>query len=240
MQYRDLAGKVAILTGAAGNLGAAVARNLAAQGMNLALLDLKQEAFERAFGPDLNPDWLISLTDISDSAAIAQMMDAVLARFGQVNALVNIAGGYAGGQSVIETPAETWDKMMNLNAKTAFLMSQAVAKTLVEKGQGGRIINIGAKPGLQGTANFAAYAASKSAVLRLTESMAAELRPHRITVNTLLPSMLDTPANRAAMPDADFNKWVAPDSLAGVISFLLSEAGRDISGASIPVYGGVG
>lgn len=237
MTYQN---KVVMITGAGGFLGQAVTRYFGKASAKLALIDLHPDKIRERLAEDFDESWLLFDTDVLDSAAIQAMLAEVMHKLGSVDILINIAGGYAGGKDTIETPEETWDKMMNLNAKSVFLMSQAVAKVMVSAGQGGRIINIGAKPGLKGTTNHSAYGASKSAVLRLTETLSAELRPHQITVNALIPSMLDTALNRQAMPDADFDKWVAPESLAGIIGFLASPSARDISGALIPVYGGVG
>jgi len=126
--------------------------------------------------------------------------------------------------------------MMDLNARTVFNMAHAVVPGMIKRG-GGRIINISSRGGLSGAAGIGVYAAAKAAVLRLSESMAAELREHRINVNCVLPSIIDTPQNRQAMPTADFSAWVKADSLAEVILFLASPGARDISGAAIPVYG---
>jgi NAD(P)-dependent dehydrogenase (short-subunit alcohol dehydrogenase family) len=236
--YPDLHSKVIIITGAAGNLGAAVARYFESAGANLVLLDRSQEAFDRTFGAELPSNWLVRLTDITQQASIDEMIAATLAKFGQIHVLVNIAGGYAGGKTILETDEAIWEQQMTLNAKSVFLMSRAVARVLVEQGQGGRIISVGAKPGLQGTGQHSAYAASKSAVLRLTETLAVELRPYGINTNAVLPSVLDTPANRTAMPNANPELWVKPESLAEVIGFLAAQASRDVNGALLPVYGG--
>lgn len=236
--YTDLKDKVIVITGAAGNLGAAVVRYFDAAGAKLVLLDRSQEAFDRVYGQEMPSHWLTSLTDITKQADIDELISKAVAQFGGLDVLVNIAGGYAGGKNILETDEATWDQQMTLNAKTVFLMSRAVAKVLVEQGRGGRIISVGAKPGLQGTSNHSAYAASKSAVLRLTETLAAELRQYQINTNAVLPSTLDTPANRASMPDANFDQWVKPESLAEVIGFLAAAASRDVNGALIPVYGG--
>lgn len=238
--YPDLKDKVILITGAGGNLGVATAVYFDRAGSKLALVDHRTDTFRDRFGDKFRETWLILGADITNKAQVDKLVADTLTHFGQIDVLINIAGGYAGGTKIFETTEETWDHMLNLNAKSVFLMSGAVAKVMVERGQGGRIISVGAKPGLQGTSNHSAYSASKSAVLRLTESMAAELRPHKITVNAVLPSMLDTPANRRSTPDADFSKWVTPESMAGVIGFLASEAARDVSGALLPVYGGLG
>lgn len=236
--YADLKDKVVLVTGAAGNLGSAVARYFDDLGAKLALADRKKELFERAFGAAIPENWLLCEADITDKESVAAMVAEVTGKFGRIDVLINIAGGYRGGNPIYQTDEEMWDFMMNLNARSVFLVSGAVAKVMVEQGTGGRIISIGAKPGLEGTKNHTAYSASKAAVLRLTESMAKELKPHGINVNSVIPSTLDTPQNREAMPDTDFKKWVAPASLAGVLAFLASEASRDISGAHLPVYGG--
>ncbi len=234
-----MANLVVMITGAAGNLGAAVAHHFDAMGANLVLLDLTADALTRTFGEAAtNPRWLVHPTNITDEDSIEDATTQTLNTFGRVDVLVNIAGGFAGGKNILETSPDTWERMMNLNAKSVFLMSRAVVRVMMEQGNGGRIINIGAKPALMGTPNQSAYAASKAAVLRLTESMAAELRPHQINVNAVIPSVIDTPANRQAMPTADFGAWVAPQSLAAVIGFLAGADSRDITGAAIPVYGG--
>lgn len=236
--YADLKDKVVLVTGAAGNLGSAVARYFDDLGAKLALVDRKKEHFERAFGSDIPENWLLCEADITDKESVAALVAEVMGKFGRIDVLINIAGGYRGGTPIYETGEDMWDFMMNLNARSVFLVSGAVAKVMVEQGTGGRIISVGAKPGLEGTKNHTAYSASKAAVFRLTESMAKELKPHGINVNSVIPSTLDTPQNREAMPDADFKKWVAPESMAGVLAFLASEASRDISGAHLPVYGG--
>ncbi|MES1263958.1 MAG: SDR family NAD(P)-dependent oxidoreductase, partial [Peristeroidobacter soli] len=160
----------------------------------------------------------------------------VFARFGRIDVLCNIAGGFRMGPPVHETPADMWKLMMELNAGTLLHSVQAVVPRMLEGG-GGRIVNIGAGAGQAGKANMGAYSAAKSAVIRLTESMAAELREKNINVNCILPSIIDTPQNRADMPDADPGRWVLPGDLASVIVFLCSPAARAIHGAALPVSG---
>ena len=157
-------------------------------------------------------------------------------RFGRIDALCNLAGGFHMGEKVHEIPADKWDFMMELNAGSVLRMSHAVVPQMLKAG-GGKIVNIGAFSALSGKAEMGAYIASKSAVIRLTETMAAELRGHNINVNCVLPSIIDTPQNRAAMPKADPAKWVAPEALADVLLFLCSPGARAIHGAAIPVVG---
>lgn len=228
-------GQTVVITGAAGNLGQAVAARFAAEGANLALLDLNQAALDNV--PTAGSgDVLRQGVDLSDAAVISTAIGAVIARFGRIDALCNLAGGFHMGEKVHEVPADKWDFMMELNAGSVLRMAQAVVPHMLKAG-GGRIVNIGAYSALSGKAEMGAYVASKSAVIRLTETMAAELRSHNINVNCVLPSVIDTPQNRAAMSKADPAKWVAPEALADVLLFLCSPAARAIHGAAIPVVG---
>jgi NAD(P)-dependent dehydrogenase (short-subunit alcohol dehydrogenase family) len=164
------------------------------------------------------------------------MVAETIQHFGRLDVLVNTVGGFRAGTPVHETPLETWDYLMTLNARTAFITSQAVIPQMLKQGSGA-IIHVAARPGLAGKANMAAYSASKGALIRLAESMAAEYREAGIRVNCIIPGTIDTPQNRRDMPDADTSRWVKPESLAEVIMFLASGAARDIHGAAIPVYG---
>jgi NAD(P)-dependent dehydrogenase (short-subunit alcohol dehydrogenase family) len=222
-----------MITGAAGNLGQAVSAAFAATGANLVLLDLNEDALAKV---STAGDALRRRVDLGDPASIAGAVEAAVARFGRIDALCNLAGGFHMGEKVHEIPADKWDFMMELNAGSVLRMCHAVVPHMLQAG-GGRIVNIGAFSALSGKAEMAAYVASKSAVIRLTESMAAELRTAHINVNCVLPSIIDTPQNRAAMPKADFSRWVAPDALADVLLFLCSPAARAIHGAAIPVVG---
>ena len=236
--YADLRGKVALITGAAGNLGRAVAHRLHAEQVKLVLTDRSEEGLRRvaeAIGAALDVFQTV-VADISEPEEVPALIDKTLHAFGRLDILVNVAGGFRMA-SVLDMAPLDWEALFNLNTKTAFLTSAAAARAMKSTETRGRIINIGARAALAGGPGLAAYSASKAAVLRLTESMAAELLEDRITVNAVLPSTLDTPANRQAMPDADPGAWVSPASLAEVIAFLASEAARDISGAAIPVYG---
>ncbi|HET6620881.1 MAG TPA: SDR family NAD(P)-dependent oxidoreductase [Dongiaceae bacterium] len=228
-------GQTVLITGAAGNLGQAVAAAFAAEGASLALFDLNDAALAQVPAQGA-ADVLRQRVDLSDPASIAAAVAAVMARFGRIDALCNLAGGFRMGDKTYELTAEKWGFMMELNAGSVLRMAHEVVPHMLKAG-GGRIVNIGAYSALSGKAEMAAYIASKSAVIRLTESMAAELRGSNINVNCVLPSVIDTPQNRAAMPKADPAKWVAPAALADVLVFLCSPAARAIHGAAIPVVG---
>jgi len=234
----DLTDRVVIVTGAAGNLGTAVAGTFRAAGARLVLVDHDPDRLSRLF-PDLvsSPDhYLAAPVDLTDEAAVKAMVDQTLSRFGRIDVLVNVAGGYRGGTPVHETPLTTWDFLLNLNARTVYIASSAVIPAMLRQGSG-KIVNVAARAALQGAAKMGAYSASKSAVMRLTEAMAAELKNDGINVNCVLPGTIDTPDNRAAMPKADTSRWVQPEALADVILFLASDAARAVHGAAIPVYG---
>ncbi|MBL8046087.1 MAG: SDR family oxidoreductase [Anaerolineales bacterium] len=229
---------VILITGAAGNLGAAVVRAFALTGARLALAERHPERMETvAREAGLSTEQvLITPVDITDAASVTAWVEAVRARWGRADGLINVAGAFKAGKPVHEMEEADWDFMHNINAKAAFLTCRAVVPLMLENG-GGKIVNVSARAGLAGGKNSAAYGASKAAVLRLTESLSAELREKNINVNAVLPSIIDTPQNRAAMPTADAARWVTPEDLASVIVFLASEQARAIHGALIPVYG---
>jgi len=234
----DFAGQVATITGAAGNLGAAVARAFRSAGAKLALIDLSSERFPNLF-PEFAqaPDFFFAPpTDVADLAAVTLAVDEIKRRFGRIDILVNTIGGYRAGTPLHETPLADWEFMLGLNARSVFVMCQAVIPQMLGQNHG-RIVNVASRAALGGDAGHAAYSASKAAVVRMTESMDAELKDRGVNVNCVMPAIIDTPQNRVAMPDADFGKWVAPEAVADVILFLASEGARAIHGAAIPVYG---
>lgn len=236
--YPDLSNHVTLITGAAGNLGTAVARAFQSSGSKLVLVERSPDKLAQHF-PDLanSPDHFFAWpTDVTDPVSVGTMVDEAVRRFRTIDVLVNTAGGYRAGTPLHESTLADWDFMLKLNALSVVLTCKAVIPHMLRQ-QSGRIINIASRAALGGDALHAAYSVSKTAVVRLTESMAAELKDSGINANCIMPGIIDTPPNRAAMPHADFNKWVTPEAVADVILFLSSDGARAINGAAIPVYG---
>jgi NAD(P)-dependent dehydrogenase (short-subunit alcohol dehydrogenase family) len=232
---------VVLITGATGDFGPYVARAFAAGGARLAPTARKLEqaqalAAELGLGDDRALPYSV---DVTQPASVAAWVAAIMEKWGRIDVLVNIAGGYKPGKPVAEIEDSELDFMFNLNARSAFITCRAVIPHMLVQGSG-RIINIGAKAGLAAGRKSTAYAISKAAVLRLTEALSAEVREQNINVNAVIPSTINTPANREAQPNADPSKWVAPEDMAAVIVFLASDAARAIHGAEIPVYGPAG
>jgi len=225
-------GKHVLITGAAGALGSAVARRFARDGARLALFD--RVIAKPPAGSDAGH--LAFEVDLLQPEAIRAAVDKTLAKFGRIDILCNIAGGFRSGSSVHETSPELWREMIDMNATSVLNMASAVVPAMVRE-RTGKIVNVAAMSAQSGKAGLGAYVVSKTAVIRLTESMAAELRDKGINVNCVLPSIIDTRANRRDMPKADFSKWVAPEALADVIAFLASHASRGMHGAAVPVVG---
>jgi len=233
-----LKGRVCLITGAVGNLGMATARTFQQVGANTVLVDRSQERVREAFKDIEDPEnhLLAGGVDLTNPESLARLLDQTLARFQRVDVLVNTVGGYRGGNPVHTTDLADWDFLFNINLRTTLLCCRTVIPQMLKQ-RSGKIINIASRDGLRGSAGYAAYSASKSAVLRLTESLADELKAFNINVNCIMPGTIDTPQNRAAIPNGDFSKWVPPDSIADVIAFLASDAARAINGAALPVYG---
>ncbi|MGO6677302.1 SDR family NAD(P)-dependent oxidoreductase [Rhizobium leguminosarum] len=229
--------KAVMVTGAGGNLGSTVVRELASAGAKLVCMNRSSHELEALAGdlPASTEFLSIAGTDLTDYASCAAAVARAVKRFGGVSALVNTVGGFQMGPVGPEAPAQ-WETMMTANARTALTISAAVLPTMKAAGYG-RIVHIAAAPGLKAGAKQAAYAASKAAVIRLTEAIAAECRDDRITANCILPGTIDTPENRAAMPDAKTEGWVSPQSIARLIAFLISPAAAVVTGAAIPATG---
>lgn len=228
---------VVLITGAAGALGSATARRFAAEGARLALLDRSAQALEKAAAAlgTTHPPLVLAGVDVTKGPPMAEAVASVVARFGRLDVLVNIAGAYAGG-TVLEADASSWDFLMDVNARSVFHACRAAAPLMVAA-EGGAIVNVGSPAALAAFAGGGVYAASKAAVLRLTEALSAELKGQGVRVNAVLPGTMDTPANRMAMPGADPARWVTTDEVAEVIVFLASPRARGVHGAAIPVYG---
>jgi NAD(P)-dependent dehydrogenase (short-subunit alcohol dehydrogenase family) len=229
----NLSGKVLVITGSSGVLGQAVAATLSGYGASLALLDHAKSpsaappAGARHYGG----------TDLTQEDAARSVMERVVKEAGRLDGLINLAGGFH-WEKLSGGTLDTWDSMYRINLRTAVVSCQAALPFLLQSGNG-RIVNVGAMGALKAAAGMGAYAASKAGVAKLTEALADELKDRGITVNAILPSILDTPKNRADMPPADFTRWVAPAEAAEVIAFLVSDAARAITGALIPLAGRV-
>ena len=229
-------GKVVLVTGASGNLGQVVAREFAAQRAKLVLVAREAEAL-KALAGELQTESMTEAADLGDPASVDALVERIEARFGGIDVLVHTVGGYAAGKPVHETDVDVLEKMINLNVRPIFVTAGRVAKSMVARGAGGKIVVVLAKSALKGSARNAAYTASKAAAQRIVESMALELRDLGINVNAVLPSTIDTPVNRAEMPNADPAKWVTTKDLADTILFLASAQADKIHGASLEVYG---
>jgi NAD(P)-dependent dehydrogenase (short-subunit alcohol dehydrogenase family) len=230
---------VVVITGALGHLGRAVSAELAARGTQLVLLDrvpgaaalAAQSAFAAPAAAQVTAQ--VDLTSLPDVRAA---LDAAARRWGGIDALVNIAGGFQWQTLAASDDLAEWRTLFELNVMTCATACKAALPHLQRRG-GGRIVNVGAFAAARGTSGMGAYAASKSGVARLTEALADELKGENITVNAVLPSIIDTPANRAAMPKADPSRWVRAEQIAQVVGFLLSDAAAAVTGALVPVTG---
>ncbi|MEW6157936.1 MAG: SDR family NAD(P)-dependent oxidoreductase [Verrucomicrobiota bacterium] len=229
---------VAIITGAVGNLGQATARSFQAAGYRTVLVDRSPERLREVFAALVDdPGHLLAGgIDLANASSVENLASNVIERFGRIDALVNTVGGWRGGQPVHESNDADWEFLLNINLRTTLHCCRAVIPQMLRQGRG-KIVNVASRDALNGSAGYAAYSVSKSAVVRLTEALADELKEADINVNCILPGTIDTPQNRAALPDADFAKWVEPAALAEAILFLASDAARAIHGAAVPVYG---
>ncbi|MFP6807213.1 MAG: SDR family NAD(P)-dependent oxidoreductase [Pseudomonadales bacterium] len=224
-----------VVTGGAGALGRAVVKYFEAAGARVAVLDYSEEILTNAF-PERTEGGVYLSCDLTDRDSCTKSVGDIIGDFGGVDVLCNIAGGFMMGEDVHETSDETWDFLFNLNTRSILNMCSVVVPNMLQGG-GGKIINIAAKAASSGAAKMGVYTASKAAVMRLTESMALELRDRNINVNSILPGTIDTERNRQDMPDADHSKWVSPKDIATVIGFLASDAACAVHGAGIPVDG---
>ena len=230
----NFSNQVVIVTGGTGNLGSAVVRAFQSAGAKLVIPDRAPDRVQQRF-PDLadSPDhYLVGSIDATQAEAMETLARHTLERFGQIDVLINTVGGYRAGTPLHQTPLENWEMMLNLNARTVFYACRAVIPAMLEKGRG-KIVSIAAHSAVVGGPNEAAYSASKSAVARLTESMAAEYKRSGINVNAVLPAAMVKAEDLKDSPDAG----VTPEDVANVIMFLCSDAAHIINGALIPAYG---
>jgi NAD(P)-dependent dehydrogenase (short-subunit alcohol dehydrogenase family) len=231
---KDLEGKRVAVTGAFGSLGAAVVRAVQAAGARVAAIDRAEQPHA---GSDLGQAHLFGGVDLGNTDAAKTSLIRVAETLDGLDALINIAGTFR-WETLADGSLETWDLLYTVNLRSAVAASKAAIPHLLARGSG-RIVNIGAAAAAKAGVGMGAYAASKAGVARLTEALAEELKDQRITVNAILPSIIDTPPNRVDMPKADFDRWVKPEQLADVIVFLLSDRASAITGALLPVVGRV-
>ena len=232
--------KVVLVTGATGGLGRAVVKSLLEAGMTVAAVyrdETKLGELETQAGGKREALQGFR-ADVTDEQSVRELVEAVLGRFGRIDALLNLVGGYRGGADIAGTGEADWDFLLLTNLKSAFLCSKAVLPAMM-KAEAGRIVSVAARPAVEkkGRTKAGAYAVAKAGVVTLTEAIAEEGRKSNITANCILPGTIDTPENRRLLPAADFSKWTRPEDIASVLLFLVSDAASIVSGASIPVYG---
>jgi len=221
-----LSGKVILITGATGALGSIVTHEFAKTQASLALTSRSREKLEHL------------AADVTQAEDVENLAATAAGRFGRIDVLLNIAGGWSGGKPVGETAVEDWDRMLALNLRSAFLLSRAVLPGMLEAGWG-RIVHVASKTAVEPRAKQAAYAVSKMGLITLTEVIAAEVKGSGVTANVILPSIIDTRDNRKFMPKADPAKWVKSEDIAATMRFLCSNDAAAINGARVPIYGAV-
>ncbi len=232
MKY-DFENKVVLITGGSGAIGRAVAKAfLASKATVIATYVVDREA--EVVKSEMKEATLIK-ADVTNEDEIKKLASGIVEKFARIDILINVVGGYLGGKSVAALDMKEWDIMMNINLKSAFLISKYVIPVMASA-KYGKIVHISSRTGLKSDGYDSAYAASKSGLIRLVESISEEVKALNINVNCVMPSIVDTEANRKAVTDADFSKWVKTEDLANVILFLASDESKAIHGAAIPVY----
>jgi NAD(P)-dependent dehydrogenase (short-subunit alcohol dehydrogenase family) len=234
----DFSGRTVVVAGGTGGLGRAVTLGFLKAGAKVIVTyhgEAEFRVLQGAAGPN-QASLEGHQVDVTDPAAVAGLLNAVAAKYGAVDALVNTVGGYAGGVKLWDLDAKVFDRMLELNLRAGYVLARAVFPIMLKAGRG-TIVNVAAKAAVDHGAGAGAYAASKAAAVALMDSLAADAKGTGVRVNSILPSIIDTPANRQAMPDADFKPWPKPEDIANVILFLSSDLAKSIHGAAIPVYG---
>jgi NAD(P)-dependent dehydrogenase (short-subunit alcohol dehydrogenase family) len=233
------AGQAVLVAGGTGGLGRAVSLAFLAEDAKVIVTYRNEQEFaalKSAAGA--NGSSLVGhRVDVTEEAAARQLISTILAEHGRLDAMVNTVGGYAGGIKLWETDAKVFDQMLALNLRSGLLLSRAVIPQMLDKRRGA-IVNVASKAALDHAGGASAYAASKAAAVAMMDSLAEDLKGTGVRVNSILPSIIDTEANRKAMPQADFSKWPKPEDIARVILFLCSDDAKVIHGAAVPVYGG--
>ncbi|HEY2013459.1 MAG TPA: SDR family NAD(P)-dependent oxidoreductase [Bryobacteraceae bacterium] len=227
----SLEGKVALITGAKGGLGSFVTEAFLAAGGRVVGVSRSIQASDFS-----HPEFFAMPAELSSGEAARKLAEAVIERFGRIDSLVHVMGGFAGGRRVDETDDATFEKMLDLNYRAAFYVARAVLPQMRQQG-GGRILAVASRQAMEPAANVGAYSASKAALVALIRSIALENKDRCISANTVLPGTMDTPGNRGGDPRADGSEWVQPSQVAALLVHLASDAGAQISGAAIPIYG---
>lgn len=233
MRFTD---KTVLVAGGTGGLGRAVSLAFLAEGAKVVVTYREPKEFDSLNSAAKGASVVGHSVDVTDEAAVRQLVEQILAKHGRLDVLVNTVGGYAGGVNLWELQTKVFDQMLALNVRSGYALSRAAIPGMLQQKQGA-IVNIASKAAADHSAGASAYAASKAAAVALMDSLAAEVKGTGVRVNSILPSIIDTEANRKAMPGADFAKWPKPEEIARVILFLCSDDAKLINGASVPVYG---
>jgi NAD(P)-dependent dehydrogenase (short-subunit alcohol dehydrogenase family) len=235
---RRFSGKLVLIAGGTGGLGRAVTLAFLEEGAKVVVTYRDQKEFDavKRAAAGNSPSLTGQVVDVTNEAAVNRLVDGVLAEYGQLDAVVNAVGAYAGGITLWETDPKVFEQMLALNLRSGYVIARAVVPKMLKQKRGA-IVNVASKAAVDHAAGAAAYAASKAAAVAMMDSLAADLKGTGVRVNAILPSIIDTEANRKAMPKADFAKWPKPEDIARVILFLCSEESKLISGAAVPVYG---
>lgn len=231
----DFSNKMVIVTGGSGALGSSITNAFLRSNANVVATFVKERKNSQ-FESDNKLRPTLIKADLTNEEEVKNLVSKVLELYNRIDILVNVVGGYIGGKPIIDLEEKEWDLMMTLNLKTAFFISKYVTRHML-KCKYGKIIHVASRNGLHSEGYDSAYSASKSGLIRLVESLAEETKKENINVNCILPSIIDTQANRKAMPNAEFDKWIKPEDLANVILFLSSDKAKTITGAAIPTFG---
>ena len=231
----DFSNRIVLITGGTGALGRAITKAFITSGATVISSYIVDREVDQ-LGAQIKSIVHLIKADLGKEEEVKKLISSILDKYDQIDILVNVVGGYIGGKSVTELDEKDWDLMMNMNLKSAFLISKNVIPQMISS-KSGKIVYVSSRTGLKSTGYDSAYAASKSGLIRLVESLSEEVKELHINVNCIMPSTIDTEANRIAMPDADHTRWVKPQDLANIVLFLCSEDAKAITGAAIPTYG---